>query len=143
MKPLPHDYSVQASADATGSVRLGGDGLPALESAPPKEFGGPGDKWSPEELLLAAVVDCFILTFRAVARASKLPWNSIEARVEGRLERVEHITRFTGITIHVALSVDSEVSEDKALALLEKAEKSCLVTNSLAVPVELEARVVR
>ena len=70
MKPLPHDYSVSGSAESTGSVRLSGDQLPALESAPPKEFDGPGDKWSPEELFLAAVVDCFILTFRAIARRS-------------------------------------------------------------------------
>ena len=62
MQPLPHHYSVRASGDPEGSVRLASSHLPGLLSAPPKEFDGPGDQWSPEELFLAAVGDCFVLT---------------------------------------------------------------------------------
>ncbi len=128
---------------ATGNVRLSGHKLPALESAPPKEFDGPGDQWSPEELFLAAVVDCFILTFRAIARASNLDWKGIEAKAEGVLGRVDRVTRFTELTVHATLTLDgSDGSDAKALQLLEKAEKSCLISNSLSVPVKLEARVV-
>ena len=76
MKPYPHHYLVEASAAASGSVDLRARGLPVIASAPPIEFGGPGDAWSPESLLVAATADCFVLTFRAVARASKLEWSS-------------------------------------------------------------------
>jgi organic hydroperoxide reductase OsmC/OhrA len=38
------------------------DGLPDLRSAPPLGFDGPGDAWSPEHLLLAAVETCFLFT---------------------------------------------------------------------------------
>ena len=48
--------------------------LPDLETAPPPEFDGPGGLWSPENLLCAAVADCFILTFRAIASFSRLSW---------------------------------------------------------------------
>ena len=70
MEELPHHYIVSSSASSEGSVLVEAVGLPSLETAPPAEFGGPGDKWSPESLLVAAVADCFILTFRAIARAS-------------------------------------------------------------------------
>jgi peroxiredoxin-like protein len=142
MKPLPHEYSVTATTEREGRVHLSSHELPTLESSPPQEFGGPGDRWSPEELLLAAVGDCFALTFRAAARASSLPWSRIEAKVDGVLSKMGHTTRFTEITIHAALTLEERDShEAKALRLLAKAEKACLVSNSLAVPVRLEARV--
>lgn len=144
MQPLPHHYSVRASGDPEGSVRLASGDLPGLLSAPPREFDGPGDQWSPEELFLAAVSDCFVLTFRAIARASKLSWKHLDASVEGLLERVERTTRFTQITVHAELTLGDRASdENNAHRALEKAEKTCLITNSLAVPVKLEARVVR
>jgi organic hydroperoxide reductase OsmC/OhrA len=43
--------------------------VPTLSTATPEEFGGPGDAWSPELLLLGAVESCFLFTFRAVAHA--------------------------------------------------------------------------
>ena len=38
-------------------------------------------------LLIAAVADCFILTFRAVARASRFEWISLGCTVDGVLDR--------------------------------------------------------
>ena len=70
MQELPHHYVVSANAKTVGNVALSANGVSDLESAPPAEFGGPGDQWSPESLLVAAVADCFILSFRAIARAS-------------------------------------------------------------------------
>ena len=45
------------------------------------EFGGPGDLWSPETMLAGAVAGCFILTFRAAARASSasIPWRKLNS----------------------------------------------------------------
>jgi len=111
-------------------------------SAPPALFGGPGDQWSPEHLLVASVADCFILTFRAVAKASKLDWDHLEAAAEGVLERVERVTRFTTITISATLTVPAATDVDKARRLLEKAEGACLITSSLSAEVHLEAEVI-
>ncbi len=142
MQPYPHHYLVEAHAAATGHVELGAKGLAPIASAPPLEFGGPGDQWSPESLLVAAVVDCFVLTFRAIARASKLEWTEIRCHAEGTLDRVERVTRFTKLRIVAELILPAGGGEDMALRLLEKAEQNCLVTNSLNVPIELQARAV-
>jgi len=139
MQDLPHLYRVAASARPESDVTLSADNVDDLPSAPPAEFGGPGDKWSPESLLVAAVADCFILSFRAIARASKLPWVSLECDAEGKLDRVERAMKFTEFTVNATLVVPPDTDEQKAHRILEKAEESCLVTNSMTATRHLNA----
>jgi organic hydroperoxide reductase OsmC/OhrA len=131
MQNLPHHYAVTASACAEGAVDLTADGLPRLTSAAPPEFDGPGDRWSPETLLVGAVGDCFVLTFRAVARASRLPWRSLTCDVTGTLDRIDRVTQFTGFEIHARLELPAGVDSLAARRALEKAEAGCLVSRSL------------
>ena len=141
MQDFPHNYTVSATAQSTSNVELSGAGLETIESAPPKEFGGPGDRWSPESLLVAAVADCFVLSFRAIARASKLEWESLSCSADGVLDRVDKQTRFTGFNVKAELVVPVGTDEARAHRLLEKAENLCLVTNSLIADSHLEATV--
>jgi peroxiredoxin-like protein len=142
MHPFPHHYLVRASARPDGTVPLSVEGLTVIESAPPTEFGGPGTQWAPEHLLTAAVADCFILTFRAIAAASRLQWSRLEASTRGTLERTEGRMRFTRFDTHARLEVAAGVDEALAKRLLEKAESSCLISNSLSAERHLEAEVV-
>lgn len=142
MQDLPHHYHVKANAAADGDVKLSADNLPMLLSAPPAEFGGSGDRWSPESLLVAAIADCFVLTFRAIARASKLDWVSLSCEVEGTLDRVEKVTSFTAFKITATLHVPADTEEPRAHRLLEKAEAGCLITNSLSGTTQLNAVIV-
>ena len=142
MQDLPHQYNVSANAESEGNIVLKADDLPQLISAPPAEFGGPGDQWSPEHLLVASVADCFILTFRAVARASKLEWTKLESSAVGVLERVERVTRFTSFTISATLTVPVDTDIDKAQRLLEKSKAACMITNSLSAETHLETEIV-
>jgi len=141
VQDYPHHYPATAKAAAEGNVTITSLGLVALETASPAEFGGPGDRWSPETLLVASVADCFILTFRAVARASKLEWSALECHVDGVLERVEKVTRFTAFKVRAVLDVPEGTNESKAQRLLDKAERSCLITNSMTADVHLETEV--
>jgi organic hydroperoxide reductase OsmC/OhrA len=138
MEPFPHQYSVSGFAGASGDVELGSKGLPLLHTAPPPRFGGPGDLWSPETLLVGAVADCFILTFQAVTRASGLKWIWIECDVTGTVDRVDRVPRFTTFRLRAHLMVPEGVDAGLARRVLEKAERSCLISNSLNAPVNLE-----
>ena len=139
MENFPHRYKVSATAELEGEVSLQSDGLAAIPSAPPAQFGGPGDRWSPETLLVAAVADCFVLSFRAIARNSKLAWVSLNCEVVGTLDRVEGTTKFTEFKVRAALRVPSETKPERAQRVLEKSGQSCLITNSLSGKVHLEA----
>jgi organic hydroperoxide reductase OsmC/OhrA len=141
MQAFPHHYRVQAEGTSTGTVRVSTDAAPTLETHAPPEFDGPGGYWSPEALLVAAVADCYILSFRAVARASKLEWCSLSVEVEGVLDRVEGITRFVAFTVSPRLSICSADREHLATVVLEKSERACLVTNSLSAQCTLRPQI--
>ena len=87
MKPLPHVYEVTLSGVPKGYATLLTGGVPALRSAPPKDFDVPGDAWSPEHLLLASVESCFMFTFQAIAQASKFDFLSLELSGSGTVDR--------------------------------------------------------
>jgi organic hydroperoxide reductase OsmC/OhrA len=131
MHDFPHHYGVKATMNPNDNVQLSSQGLQPFASAPPTEFGGPGDQWSPETLLVAAVADCFALSFRAISRASKFDWQALECQVEGTLDRLDGATQFTAFTVHATLTIPSGGDEARARKLLEKAEHLCLITNSL------------
>jgi organic hydroperoxide reductase OsmC/OhrA len=141
MHPYPHVYDVSASGQAGGPVKVTSVGLPDLETVPPPQFDGPGGAWSPETLLCAAVADCFILSFRAFARAARFDWSQLECRVEGTLERVERVAQFTAFRTSATLSVPPQADSAKARKLLEQAEQGCLISNSLRGARTLEAQV--
>ena len=141
MQAFPHHYAVNAAATPADDVALDSPRLPSLQSAPPSEFGGPGDRWSPETLLVAAVADCFVLTFRAIAGVSKLAWISLTCEVTGTVDRVERVTSFTEFQVRAHLMVPPGTNEDLAHRSLVRAEQTCLVTNSLKTVPHLDAHV--
>lgn len=141
MQAYPHRYDVHAAGEAAGSVLIHSEGLPTLTTAPPPQFGGPGDQWSPETLLVAAAANCFIFTFRAIAAASKLTWQRLDCDAAGVLDRAEGVVRFTELQLRARLVLPSDGDTDRARRLLEKAEASCLVTNSLKLRPNLVAEV--
>lgn len=141
MDPFPHTYRVRGYAHGAEDVALSAGPMPMLRSASPAEFGGPGDLWSPETLLVAALADCFILTFRALARASSVPWIALECHVEGTLDRVERATQFTHFLMRARLVVANADDVSRAHELLEKAERRCPISGSLKGAVHLDASV--
>src|SRR5437763_1462771 len=131
MQPLPHCYNVTVRANDEGRTEITALGLNPLTSAPPWQFDGPGTLWSPETLMVGAVADCFVLTFRAVANVSKLTWTSLVCDAEGTVDRVDGVTRFTAIHLRARLALPADADAEKAHRIVEKAEKACLVGNSI------------
>ena len=138
MHEFPHRYGVSAAARPDDDVVVASNGLDSLHSAPPVEFGGPGDKWSPETLLVAAVADCFVLSFKAVATASRFDWIELKCEVEGVLERLPDGIQFTEFQVHASLTLPPGADKARATKLVEKAEHVCLITKSLKARSALE-----
>jgi peroxiredoxin-like protein len=141
VNPFPHHYTVSAAADAASDVALTSERLPKLLSAAPAEFDGPGNQWSPETLLVGAVADCFVLTFRAIARLSQLPWTTLNCDASGTVDRVDRVTQFTALSVRASLEIPEAAHEDQARRLLMRAEQGCLITNSLKAPCHLEIEI--
>lgn len=131
-------YSVEAVATNVGPVFLISDRVAAIESDAPLEFGGPGGRWSPESLHVATMADCFALSFRAIARAAKLPWVSLNCSAEGVLEKQDGKLKFTRYHIVAKLKISDEGDSGRAEKLLAKAEENCLIANSVTGKVSLD-----
>ena len=139
MRPYPHTYVVEASARPAGDLAVSSGQLPHLTAAAPAEFDGPGDRWSPETLLCASVANCFVLTFRAYARASKLEWTGLKCRTQAVLENAGGVPQFTRFVTHATLEISAGTDAANARKLLQKAEDRCLVANSLKGERHLDA----
>ncbi len=143
MHPYPHAYIVAASGGPAGLVTVESPRLEPLSTAPPAEFDGPGNRWSPETLLVGSIADCFVLTFRAVSRVAGFSWLRLECSVEGILERIDGAARFSRYTTRAVLTVAEGADEARARKLLEKAEHGCLIANSLCGTRALEVEIKR
>ena len=142
MTPLPHRYDVHLSGGPNGYATVATPGLPNLMSAPPPAFDGPGDAWTPEHLLLAAVETCFLFTFRAIARHGELAFEKLELSSEGIVDREDGRTRFTEIVLRPRLTLAAGTDMTRVRSALDKTERACLVSASLSTPIRVEPRFV-
>lgn len=117
-------------------------GLTPLEVATPPEFpGGHPGIWSPEHLFVAAAEACLMTTFLAIAENSKLAFSGYSSEAEGTLEKTDSGFMVTEIRLRPRVIVAEESVREKALKVLEKAERHCLISNSMKTRVVLEPRV--
>lgn len=94
-----------------------------IEVATPPQFeGGVEGIWSPEHLFVSSVSSCFMTTFVAIAQYSKLDFEDLDVKAEGKIEKVDGKFMVTEITLQPELVIADEKFEDKAMRILEKAE---------------------
>ncbi|HLW55001.1 MAG TPA: OsmC family protein [Candidatus Angelobacter sp.] len=137
-------YSFECTGDWTSDRQGwvdGAAGAPRLHFSAPPEFAGQPATWTPEHFFLAAVVSCFITTFRAIAEFSKFDAAALEVTAEGIVEKEEGGFRFTRVVVRPLLAVHGDADRERGLRLLEKAERACLVSRSLRSEVLLEPAV--
>jgi organic hydroperoxide reductase OsmC/OhrA len=109
---------------------LSGNGC--IEVATPPEFpkGIPGI-WSPEHLFTASVASCIMTTFLAIAENSNLPFSRFSCKSNGKLEKVEKRFVMTEVVVEPRVTLLHEKDRDRALRVLEKTERECLISNSI------------
>jgi peroxiredoxin-like protein len=141
---MPTDYSFRIDAQWTGGRRGVVESelqVPSLRFSAPPEFQGETGFWTPEHFLLAAVASCFVTTFHAIAEISRFEPAGLELTVEGTIEKAEGGLQFTRLTLKPFLTVAREADQERGGRLLEKAERSCLISRSLKSQVVMQPRV--
>jgi peroxiredoxin-like protein len=113
--------------------------LPKLKVDAPPEFKGHEGVWTPEHLFVASVNSCFMTTFLAIAENSKLEFVSFSADAKGKLEKLDGKGfMMTEITLQPKLVIKNARDAERASRILEKAEKHCLISNSIKTQTKLE-----
>jgi organic hydroperoxide reductase OsmC/OhrA len=112
---------------------------PSLEVATPPEFknGVPGI-WSPEDLLVAAVASCFAVTMVAVAERRDLPLYALDVTGTGHLTQRDD-GRFGFVAIELTAHIrTAEQSIDALSGAAKYAERACLISMALDIPVHVD-----
>jgi len=115
--------------------------LPSLKVDAPPEFKGHEGVWTPEHLFVASVNSCFMTTFLAIAENSKLEFVSFSADAKGTLEKLAEGFMMTEITLRPKLVIRNARDAERAGRILEKAEKHCLISNSIKTQTKLEPEI--
>lgn len=134
-----HEYQTKIVWQREQECRVSAQGNPDLGVATPKEFGGPGGIWSPEELLVASVGSCLLSTFLYFARRFDVLFESYSSTSTGKMEKTRQGLRFTSIDVLIAITVTDDKAAEKAysLRLEDKLEKYCPVSAALNCPVSI------
>jgi len=107
----------------------------------PAEMDGPGVGTNPDEMLLGAAATCYVITLAAMIERAKLPLKEMSHDAEGIVDVTNGVFTYKKI-IHrptvVLLDTATEKDHKRLSRLVEKAEKSCMISRAIQGNVELE-----
>lgn len=110
--------------------------LPVEVSPPPVFRGVDPSLWSPEDFLVAAAASCLAVTFTGLAERAGVPYADLRVDADGVASmRGDGRFGFTRLTLRLTVTGDDA---DELRRLAEKAEEMCLVSASVAFPVDVE-----
>ena len=140
-QPFPHRYETALTWKGGDRGEIAAGPRPVIAGGPPPEFAGTDPAlWSPEHLILAALSQCFLLTWLALNKRSAIELKSWASTSESVLDKTATGVAFTSFKLKVRVEVPAARLEETR-KLLETTKKYCIVANSLKTPVELEAEV--
>ena len=102
----------------------------------------PGETWTPEHLVLAALCRCTLSSLRFHAERDGLRAAGT-ASASGVVTKREEDGRYAFVELLCGMDVSVEPAPDDLADLLVRAERDCFVGASLTAPVEYEWRVNR
>jgi organic hydroperoxide reductase OsmC/OhrA len=136
-----HSYRVAAWWTSGRSGLAKSDSAPnAIHFTAPKEFGGLEGRWTPEELLLAAVAGCFTTTVRSIS-GDQFDFTDLQVEASGTIRKSQFGYCFSEIVIQPTVKIACSEERERALDLLKKAERLCLVSRAIDVPLRFEPQI--
>jgi organic hydroperoxide reductase OsmC/OhrA len=132
--------SIEANASVSwtgwGGKVTGGSGALSAATATQVELGGPGGGTNPEELLAAALANCYTSTLTSLARAKHIELVGIVTSVRTRLawdENTPHHIAQGDLTVRIT----ADAPEDRVVRLANEARDHCPVCNVLKQTAEV------
>ncbi|GAB3048241.1 OsmC family protein [Virgibacillus ainsalahensis] len=124
--------------NSEGSIEAGN--LKTKISIPP-EMDGPGVGTNPDEMLLGAAATCYIITLAAMIERADLPLDEMSLKSEGIVDVTNGVFTYKKIIHKPTVALKSDATDEqlqKLKKLVEKAEKSCMISRAIQGNVEIE-----
>ena len=105
-------------------------------------FRGDGRRYNPEELLVASLSACHMLSYLHVCAINDVVVVDYIDEAEGEMEEAEDSSgRMTRVILRPKVTVSASSDSDRAQSLHEEAHRLCFIANSVNFPVVHEASV--
>jgi organic hydroperoxide reductase OsmC/OhrA len=150
-----HHYTVEATwtgdrgtgtsgyRDYDRSVTLAIDGKPDLLASSDKPFRGDPSRWNPEDLLLAALSECHLLSYlHACVGAGVVVVGYSDVATGTMIEDGRGGGAFREVVLHPRVVVADESMRDAATSAHQQAHDWCFIANSVNFPVRHEPTIV-
>lgn len=134
-------WTAGAEGLAAGTHRVTFGDRPALEVSAAPAYRGDPTKLNPEELFVAAIASCQLLTYLALARRAGVDVRAYEDRPVGTLALADRKMRMTEVVLHPHITIAPGADAAKARALVETAHENCFIANSVACAVRMEPEI--
>ncbi|PRA06506.1 peroxiredoxin [Arthrobacter sp. MYb229] len=112
------------------------DGLPDIAGTADPTFHGSPDRWNPEQLLLAALSQCHMLSYLHVAVTHGVVVTSYQDQASGSLKlNRDNSGEFTEVILRPQVQLADESQRELADSLHQQANKVCFIARSVNFPV--------
>ncbi|MGO1770609.1 MAG: OsmC family protein [Microbacterium sp.] len=128
--------------DYDRSVTLAVDGKPDLLGSADRPFFGDQAKWNPEDMVVAALAQCHLLSYLRACVLRGVVVTAYEDAATGSLVQEEDGGRFTEVVLRPRVTVAEPAMIADAEAAHAEAHSWCFIANSVSFPVRHEAVVV-
>lgn len=134
------NFSVQATATSGlhtewNSCLQSSTHTPSIPCSVPQYFGGPGKDYSPEDLLALSLANCFVGTFKVIAKNSNFEFSKINVQCSIELDQPSS-SKFVTRRALIKVSLDHSSDPAKAESLLRVTKKAGIILNSVSFPIE-------
>ena len=116
-------------------------GKPAIAGSSDPHFHGDADRWNPEELLVAALSQCHLLSFLHLAATSGVIVVGYTDAATGTMVTEGVGGRMTEVVLRPAVTVAAADMAARCAELHERAHAACFIANSVNFPVRHEPTV--
>ncbi|GEP26916.1 OsmC family peroxiredoxin [Cryobacterium levicorallinum] len=114
--------------------RASAEKVPILGSSD-STFHGDNDRWNPEELLLAALSQCHLLSYLHVAVRNGITVTAYTDAPVGTMEQVAGGGHFTAVTLRPRVTITDPEQVEFAQSLHAEAALECFIAASVNFPV--------
>lgn len=123
-------------------VRLEAEGKPGLDASADSAFRGDRAKWNPEELLVAALAECHLLSYLHVATQHGVVVTAYADSAVGTMAQVGQGGHFTRVLLRPRVTITDPAQVDLARDLHQEAHDLCFIASSVNFPVDAEPEIV-
>ncbi|KRA31302.1 MULTISPECIES: OsmC family protein [unclassified Nocardioides] len=116
-------------------VTLRADGKPDLLGSADPTFRGDATRWNPEELLLAALAQCHLLSYLHSAVLHGIVVTAYDDSPVGVMEQSGNGGHFTSVTLRPRVTVAEPAHVDLAREIHGEASRNCFIAASVNFPV--------